>query len=95
MPGGKQTTFEWTCSQCGAENRVVDSQDCPQCGKPLGDEKCLRHFKLTPETGFYGFHHFRLPESWKPWRKKLARQLFNKFGYGGAIIRGKAGRPKK
>jgi ribosomal protein L37E len=53
--GKMDTTFEWTCSQCGAENRVVDSEVCPSCGKTITVEKRLRHFKLTPTPVRYGW----------------------------------------
>jgi hypothetical protein len=50
-----ETEYQWECSRCGADNRVTDAQMiCSQCGKSRTDERCLRHFKLTTRTGYYG-----------------------------------------
>ena len=95
MPSGKpETTFEWTCAQCGAENRAVDSLVCWQCGKPLGEEKCLRHFKLTPETGFYGLHSFKVPKTLSDAARRLARYGLKKVGLSYLIPERKRGAKK-
>jgi hypothetical protein len=92
MPSGKpETTFEWTCAQCGAENRAVDSLVCWQCGKPLGEEKCLRHFKLTARTGFYGYG---IPQNLPEGVRRLARYGLNKIGLGHLLPEKPRGRPK-
>lgn len=48
LKGKLETTYEWTCAACGAENQRLDEKQCA-CGKPVTDEKVLRHFRLTPE----------------------------------------------
>lgn len=55
IKGKLETTFAWRCSACGQDNRVLDDQHCATCGKAVGDEKVLRHFKLTPEPIRLGF----------------------------------------
>jgi hypothetical protein len=59
------------------------------------DGKKYNEYKMKLATGYYGLHRFKLPEKWRPWKKKLVRNVFNKVGFGSAIIRGKPGRPKK
>jgi hypothetical protein len=54
-----------------------------------------KHYKMKIATGYYGLHRFRLPPDLQPWLKKKVQNLFNRFGYGSAIIKGKPGRPKK
>lgn len=55
VKGKIETTFQWACSGCGWENRVIDDKHCALCGKEATDEKVLRHFKLTPEPIRLGF----------------------------------------
>jgi len=51
-----ETTYQWKCSQCGADNRVTDAEMmCPQCDKQRTDERYHRHFKMKPATVRYGW----------------------------------------
>jgi ribosomal protein L37E len=57
MKGKLETTYVWTCSRCEKENRMTDDTTCSNCGKELGEEHRIRHFKLTPEPIKLGFYH--------------------------------------
>jgi hypothetical protein len=58
VKGKMETTYCWTCDACQTVNRVLDDKHCVKCGKEVGAETMLRHFKLTPEPIRMGFRMF-------------------------------------
>jgi predicted RNA-binding Zn-ribbon protein involved in translation (DUF1610 family) len=55
LKGKMETTYVWTCADCGTKNSRCDDKHCMSCGKEITAEKYLRHFKLTPEPMRLGF----------------------------------------
>lgn len=48
IKGKMETRYQWQCAACGHDNMQLDNKLCADCGKELGDEKMLRHFRLIP-----------------------------------------------